>query len=102
MPPKMPMATNAPPTAIPMMAPRGRPGEDDSEVGGTLIESSSIKSVASLKVEASLALRSVRTLAAKVPAEALRVAPIAEAEDTLSVVIFVVTSKFALASRLAV
>jgi len=104
MPPKIPRATIAPPTAIPMMAPRGRP-DADSEVfagGGTVIESALTEIVASLKVAASFVFRSDKTLAANVVAEALRVAPIDVAEATLSVVIFVVTSRFALARRLAV
>jgi hypothetical protein len=94
----------APPTAIPMMAPRGRPDVDSEEFagGGTVIESVLTEIVASLKVAASFVFRSDKTLAANVVAEALRVAPIDVAEATLSVVIFVVTSRLAFARRLAV
>ena len=97
------MTTRPAPTAIPIMAPIERPEEESAGLSaGTAMESALTEIVADWKVAASLVLRSVRTLAPNDEAEAFREAPREEAEATLSVVILVVTSRFALASRLAV
>jgi hypothetical protein len=76
--------------------------DDDDFEGGAIIKFALIEITASLNVDASLDFKSERTLDPKASVEDLRKAPRAEALPTLSVVIFVVTSRFALASRLAV
>jgi len=98
------MTAREAPTAMPMMAPIERPADESAafSAAGTAMESAETEIEADWKVAASFVLRSERTLAPKEVAEAFRVPPSAAAEETLSVVILVVTSRFALASRRAV